>query len=976
MQLFKKTFFPFFFLFFFSQLSSAQSFPQAKKWADSVCKKMTLREQAAQLMIIRVPSKNTGKPYKEAIENIEKQGVGGICFFAGTAKDQLEATKNYQRKAKIPLWVSIDGEWGLSMRLTDIPAFPRQMLLGAIDNDSLIYQMGLEIAEECKKMGIHINFAPSVDINCNPLNPVIGMRSLGQSRDKVAYKAMMYAKGMQDGGIIAVAKHFPGHGDTDVDSHADIPIISHTQSYLDSVDMYPFKILSDCGVKGIMIGHLQIAAYDTTPNTPATLSANVVQKLLRQDVGFKGLVFTDALDMNGIRKYYLPGQAEIKALRAGVDVLVLPEKIPSTLDSICAEAKKDSAFRNLITLRCQEILMTKYNLGLNKLNLKNLQIPNGTNKETIANLTAEICDEAITIAKNKHSLLPLKNNRQGEICCILFDNDPMPHLQKTLNEYAQIDYFVLPKNSGKAIVDSICRATSAYHYVIMSLKGSSNGSVAKNYGVSDSNFQAVSEIQKNAKNSILILLGSPYLLPYFKNYENLTSIVLAYQNLPETQKASAQIIFGGLPSMGKLPVAADDTCFLMNSGFQNPKIRLGYKSPAQFGLGSSYFKKIDNIAQKGITAKAYPGCQVLIAKDGYIIHQKAYGKLSYEDTAKVTNETIYDLASVTKVAATTLAVMKLVESKKINLDDKLSNYLTYLQGSNKSDITIREALSHIAGLKSFDPFWKSTMVRGNYDSTLYSTTLKDSLCFVQICDSLFISKDCHDILFGKIAKSDTIAKKYLYSDFGFLLLGDLVKEVSGKPLDLFMDDSFFKPLGLNHTSFNPLSAGFSKSQIAPTENDELFRKTQIRGFVHDPSAALLGGVAGHAGLFSTASDLCVLLQILLNDGTYASQKFLKPETIDTFNHRHYENLNNRRGLGFDKPLIKSKSEHVTSLASQKSFGHSGFTGTYFWIDPEYNLIYIFLSNRVYPDAENKKIQTLDIRTDIHEAVYEAIKSRK
>ncbi len=965
---------PFLFLLF-SFASFSQPASKVFTWSDSVYNKMTMEERIAQLIIVRVPTEDKGKYYNEAIDNIEKYNVGGICFFAGTAPKQLQLTKIYQKKTKIPLLVSIDGEWGLGMRLTDIYCFPRQMMLGAIEDNSLIYQMGVEIGKQCKKMGIHINYAPVADLNSNPANPVIGLRSFGENKYKVSEKAIAYMKGLQENGTIAVAKHFPGHGDTETDSHSDLPVIAHTKAYIDSVDSYPFKALIKAGVDGVMIGHLQIPVCDAAKNSSASLSYNVISKFLRTELKFSGFIFTDGLDMKAITKYNKDGQAELKALLAGNDFLLLPEKVSPAIEAISSAAKNDTILQKIIERKCKRILQTKYRLGLMRMNFNLLQMPSYENILNAQLISQNIADQAITLVKNTNGVLPVDNIADYSIACISVENSSMADFRDLLDTYGPVEHIVLPSTFTTSAVDSLLPKLSQFNYTILALSSSATARAQQNYGLCDAVFYLTEKIQNISSSNVVLLFGTPYLVSRFYSMPKIQAVAVGYQNIDVVHKSMAQLVFGGLPSKGKLPVTAIKDSVVEGMGLFTNKTRLGYKLPRQIGLSNIYFQRIDSLVNAGIGAGAYPGCQVLVAKDGYIIHNKSYGKLTYQDPVPVTNASVYDLASLTKVCATTLVIMKLYENGKIRLDDKLSSYLSYLRNTDKSNITIRETMSHIAGFKAFYPFWRETLKDGFWDEDIYQFDPENKTLFYALTDSLYISKKYKQKILEKIAGIERNTKQeYLYSDFGFILLGDLAEKVSGKPLDVFMKENFYLPLGMNKTAFNPVSAGFNVDLIAPTEMDNNFRKSLIKGYVHDQTAAMLGGVAGHAGLFSNVSDLAALFQMLLNGGNYGEYQYLKKETIDTFNHRYYANLKNRRALGFDKPLINGKSEHVSSKASQSSFGHSGFTGTYFWVDPEYDLVYIFLSNRVYPDAENKKLAQMDIRTKIQDIIYEAVKN--
>lgn len=720
-------------------------------WVDSVMDQMTLEQMVAQLMVVRVPLKMDDNALARFESLLRSTEVGGVCFFVGTAQETLPLIKRFQALSCLPLLVCIDAEWGLGMRLKDCYSFPRNAVVGLLPPtmDTLVYQMGCEIGRQCRNMGIHVNFAPVVDINSNPNNPVIGVRSFGVDPERVAQLGIQYMRGLQSQGVMAVAKHFPGHGDTDADSHYELPVINHTRGYMDSVDLYPFARLIEAGVEGVMTAHLQVNAYEPEPNHPSSLSYNLVGDLLRKRLGFEGMVITDGLDMQGVTKYYPAGQAELQALLAGSDILLLPPDVPAAISTITKAAEDDATLRELVKMRCRRVLRTKYLHG-----------------------------------------------------CV----------------NANPDTWHVPDVADSLRCDTIVRA-----------------------------------------------------------------------------------------------------------------MRLVAES------------HIDSLVNDGIARQAFPGCQVLVMQGGHRVFRKAYGHLTYDSTSpQVTMNTVYDLASVTKMMATTLAVMKLVETGKVRLDDPLSRYLPYLKHSNKEKITLRQTLSHMARLKAFDDYWKEAAA----SATPYS----------QMIESIIDAPMLPD-------------EKYVYSDLGFILLGDLVEHVSGQTLDLFVHHHFYEPMGLCHTHFNPIDNGIDSLTIAPTELDTYYRHCLVQGHVHDPNAYSIGGVSGHAGLFSTADDLACLLQMLLNGGVYEGRRYLKAETIDLFNTRYYENKGCRRGLGFDKPVLTTGGGTCCVEAPQSSYGHSGFTGTLVWVDPDNGLIYIFLSNRVCPDASPNRLAQMNIRTNIQSEIY-------
>lgn len=941
---------------------------EADAWADKKMAHMSLDEKIGQMMFLRVPTNMTSKQQKEFEKIIRSHNPGGICFFKGTATQQVTLTRRFQHISDVPLMVTIDGEWGLGMRLTDCYSFPRQMLMGALSpkNDSLIIQFGEEVGNQCHKMGIHVNFAPVADINCNPANPVIGCRSFGENKRRVAKKSVYYATAMQSAGVMAVGKHFPGHGDTDVDSHMDLPLISHSKEYIDSVDLYPFAMLVSHGVRGMMVAHLQVNAYDDRTHMPSSLSERIVQPLLRERMGFDGLVFTDGIDMKGVSKYYKDGEGAIRAIRAGSDVILLPIDVDKTMKAIEKEAKQDPEFAQMIDDRCHRILREKYRCGLDK--SIQCKAPDKQDAERASRIAYQIAEKALTLVKNDNHVLPLDADQKQVVL----------EIGNSKNAVSKLD-----DNLTKSIADA--------GTVVMHLYA--NMGSANNYGVSNESIALINQVAAMKDvHSVLVIYGSPYILDLFaqplptnqkasqnaanaihnamNNTPRPDAIVMAYQDIDEVRRAVPLALNGINAFEGRLPVSAGN--YKEGTGLKatfRPQPVSPYARLADADMKEENFHRIDSLVLDGIAQHAYPGCQVLVARNGKIVYNRCYGHLTYDEGAPlVDSNTMYDIASLTKVTATTPAVMMLVDAGKVKLDDPISRYVPYLKGTNKSKVTVRAALSHNARLKAFDSYWKGATTDGSL-----TTASNNPEGYTAIGDKVYIADSYRDYVLKQIAQSELNKKKgYVYSDLGFILLAEMVSYVSGQSIDVFAYQHFYKPLHMESTTYQPLQHGYDVKRIAPTENETTFRNQTLRGYVHDPNAAAMGGVAGHAGLFSTATDLFKLYQMMLNEGSYDGHEYISAQTFRAFNTRHYAEKGIRRALGFDKPFINSPSTHVSPRASQKSFGHTGFTGTMVWVDPQYNLIYIFLSNRVHPTATPNKLASMNIRTNIQDEIYRSM----
>ena len=897
----------------------------ARRWADSIADKMSLEEKIGQLMVLRVPRNMTRKAQRKYEKLMVRNKVGGVCFFAGTTSQQLSLTRRFQEIADVPLLVCLDAEWGLGMRLTDGYSFPRQMTLGALpeEQDGLIQEMGEEIGLQCRDMGVHVNFAPVADLNTNANNPVIGVRSFGSNGERASQKGVRYFRGLQSQRVSTTAKHFPGHGDTDVDSHLDLPVVNHSKQQLDSIDTYPFRRMSQEGIRGVMVAHLQVNALDSTPNMPSTLSPKVM-RYLREDVGFVGLVFTDGMDMRGVTKHYKGGEAEALSLAAGADIMLLPPDVEASIRAVKEKALADTLFAQALDAKCRKVLREKYWCGLHALDLGALHAPTQESLRHSEKISERIARQALTLLRNDHAILPLREGEDGVVVV------PVGYGDSCVTTLAAVSA------EGLTWRQRIERADK----VVVNLYASTDPTSRRDYGVTPARKALIDSICVLNPRTALVLFGSPFALKFWHKDSAMrpAAVVVAYENIPVMRRAARAAT--DYPGILPVDVAGYEEGYVWRPAQQaeSPYSRL---SAAH--LDSTYFQKIDSIALSGIAAHAYPGCQIVVARDGQVVYNRAYGRQTYDKGSPlVDTNTLYDVASVTKVAATTLAVMKLVDMGKVRLDDKLSRYLPYLKRTNKRGITIRETLSHFARLKAFEPYWQHV-----------------------------VGVDQEGVLRQIAASKLGPRHMYVYSDNGFILLGDLVERVSGQRLDVFVHKHFYGPMGLSSTMFLPLEHGVGRARIAPTETDPDKRTGTLQGVVHDPNAAAMGGVAGNAGLFSTASDLAQLYVMLLDGGMYRGRRYLSQGVIDAFNTRYYTKYGNRRALGHDKPLPTPQGNTAPEV-SQSSYGHTGFTGAMVWADPEKGLVYVFLSNRVHPSSQDNKLAKMGIRTDIQSLIYQSI----
>ena len=946
--------------------------PQYARWADSVMKKLTPDERIAQLFMVAAYSDTLHheKNNEQVTKLITEQKIGGLIFFKGGPVRQAMLTNTYQSISKVPLLIGMDAEWGLAMRLDSVPKFPFQMTLGAMSNDSLVYQMGAEIARECKRLGVQEDFAPVIDINDNPENPVIGMRSFGENKMKVTDMGVAYMQGLQSEHVLACGKHFPGHGDTKTDSHLSLPIVDYPVSRLDTLELYPFMQLFGKGLSSTMVAHLYIPAFDSTKNRASTLSPKIVDTILRQKLGFNGLIYTDALNMQGVAKYYAPGIVDVNALLAGNDVLLFSEDVPKAIEEIKKAIKKKEITQEEIDARCHKILMAKAWAGLN--HFKPIALANlvkDLNSHEADLLSRKLAQNSITLVANYNKILPLMRLDTLRIASLVIGDSLPDGFQARMNDYANVTHFNFPFSGSDSTIGVIYQKLKNYNLVIIGV----NHTKLRPQDTFSISRQAIKMLDTVSKhyNVILDFFSDPYILAYLPQVHKAKAIIMSYQDLPYTQDYSAQLIFGGIGAKGKLPVTASNY-YLRNFGETTKPIRFEYTAPEEVGIDVSKLKAIDSIANYGLQQRAYPGCVVLVAKDGKVIYEKAFGYQNYNDTNHVKTTDIYDLASVTKIAATTPAFMKLYYMNKMLLGITLPVLMPDAKKSNKKKMVIEDILAHQAGLQASLQFVKGTMSGKMLRNGIYSTD-STALYPYAVAAHMFIRKDYKDTMMKMIMMSDVDKKPaYKYSDLGFIIIGNIVSGISGTPLDKYVADNFYKPMGLQTTGYHPLYR-FPLKRIMPTENDTVFRKQLLRGYVHDPTAAMLGGVAGHAGLFSDANDLAVLMQMYLNYGTYGGKRYLDSATVKLFTSCVYCSTGNRRGLGFDKPSIDGKDSPACDSASPDSYGHYGFTGTYTWVDPKYHLVYVFLSNRVAGGSDDNKLAKLNIRTNIMQVVYSSLK---
>lgn len=957
-----------------------------RHWVDSVMNKLSFKEKVGQLFIYTIAPVDAKRNLTLLHEVIDTYKIGGLLFSGGKVQNQAELTNRAQRQAKVPLMITFDGEWGLAMRLRGTPVFPRNMVLGCVQDNRLIYEYGREMARQCRQMGVQVNFAPVADVNINPQNPVINTRSFGEDPVQVADKVIAYASGLEEGGVLSVSKHFPGHGDTDVDSHKALPVLPFTRERLDSVELYPFKEAIRAGLGGMMVGHLQVPVVEPMGGLPSSLSRNVVYKLLTEELAFKGLIFTDALAMKGVS-----GNESIclQALKAGNDMVLAPRNLKEEMPAVLEAIEKGELSREDIESKCRKVLTYKYVLGLKKKPFIQLSgLEQRINTPQARDLIRRLNLAAITVLDNKKQILPLHEGKT-QTMALLEVGDPgdTNALAEQMSRYTSLARFRLSPKLTDEGVRLLHDSLAAYKRIIVAVSEQRLASYQSFF----TNFAP--------KSPVVYLFFTPgkMMLQIQGAVSHASAVVLGHTSHEEVQRQVADILFAKASVDGRLSASLGG---LFHTGVG---VTITPETPAHFipeehGLSSALLQRIDSIALDGIGQGAYPGCQVVVMKDGHRLVDKAFGTHAGAGSDRVEPTDIYDLASLSKTTGTLLALMKLYDKGRFNLTDKISDYLPFLQRTNKKDITVQELLFHQSGLPSSIAFYQEAIDKDSYKGKLFSARkdathplalgsnawvnpnfkFKEEYVSVvkkgdytwQISDSLWLNRSFGKVMEQKIADAPLGAKKYMYSDVGFILLGMLAEQLAGIPMDAYLQREFYEPMGLEQTGYLPLRQS-SKSEIVPSSVDRFLRKTTLQGFVHDEASAFRGGVAGNAGLFSTARDVARVYQMWLNGGELDGQRYLSKETCQLFTTT--ASKISRRGLGFDKPDANNPEKGICgNLASAEVFGHTGFTGTCAWADPANGLVYVFLSNRIYPDVTNRKLSKLHIRERIQNTIYEAM----
>ncbi|GAB1309513.1 glycoside hydrolase family 3 N-terminal domain-containing protein [Urechidicola sp. KH5] len=937
-----------------------------EKWVDSIMETLSVDQKIGQLFMVAAYSNRDDSHEKEISELIEKYHLGALIFFQDQPIKQAELTNTYQALSKVPMLIGIDGEWGLNMRLKKTFRYPWNMTLGAVEENELITSFGEQLGEHCNRMGIHMNFAPVVDVNINPKNPIIGNRSFGEDPENVTEKAIAFTRGMQSKRVIASAKHFPGHGDTATDSHYSLPQLDFTKERLDSIELAPYRALIQDGITGVMVAHLGIPSLEPNADLPSSLSKNIVTGLLKEEMGFKGIVISDALNMKASANFASSADVNLGAILAGNDLLDVPLDVPGSFKRFKEALETGELTMDRLDYSVRKILKTKYWVGLHQyepIKIENLLQDVNTKEDEV--LFRRLVEASQTLLRNEDEILPIKELDKQKIAYVkLGDADNDTYLE-TLQKYADVK--VVSGNS----IQEIQQQLKDFNLVILGYH-KSNINPWKSFKFSNLELQWIEAIAKKNK-TILNVFASPYSLLQIQEVKHLEGLLLSYQNSNTSQEIAAQMLFGALSAKGRIPVSINEHFKAGDGLFSGELLRLGYDIPESVNMSTEKLEKIDSVFKVVIDEEMAPGGQILVARHGKVVYHKAYGYHTYAKKKAVKLTDLYDLASVTKILGGLPLIMKGYEEGDYTLESTLGEIMPYTRDSNKEDITLKEALSHYGRMQAWIPYYVETMdsVSMLPDAFLYRREPSKEFN-IHVAKDMYLKDSYTDTIYKRIIDSDLLERQnYKYSGLIFYLFKQYFKKIYRNEMDVLNYAYFYNPVGASTLMYNPLSK-YPKERIVPSEVDNYYRMDTLQGYVHDMGAAMFSGVNGNAGLFGNSNDVAKMMQFYLQRGFYGGERLLKAETIDTFNKRHFLDDKVRRGLGFDKPQLDPDVENTCGCMSDKSFGHSGFTGTFAWADPETEIVYVFLSNRVYPTMDNNKLGEENIRTEVQRLVQEAI----
>lgn len=916
--------------------------PGPENWVSEMMNSLTLEQKVGQVMVPAIVAKyyqQDNPQFRNWEKLVRDYHVGGVMYFRANPYDIARSLDRLQAQSDIPLLIVADVEWGIAMRVNESTRFLQNMAIGATGSEDYAYQMGEITGKEARAMGIHIGFAPTVDVNNNPDNIIINTRSYGEDPQQVGRLGAAFIRGLQSQGIYATAKHFPGHGDTSTDSHINLPTIDAPADRLRTVELPPFQAAVDAGVKCVMVAHITYSDFPQMEGRPASMDRYFIQDVLRKQMGFEGMVLTDAMQMGGITENYWSGEAAVMALNAGADMVLLSPNFETTYQFVLQAVRDGRVAMTRLNDAVRKVLEAKKAQGLHlqhqpKIDLAKMEATVARPEHRAK--AEEIANAGMTLLRDKQNILPLAAERLEKVLVVSvtdeigaqqYNSQLLSEVQRRVPDAYAVH--IDPRSTEDEVRHAIELSDSVDAVITGAFVkwGSHKGSVS----LPDTTVKLLQDFFTIEKPMAVVAFGSPYTI---RQLPEVPSYLCAYETEPIAIRAATRAVFGEIPLKATLPVSIPGY-HQIGDGLKREarKMELRAESNDAISLQEAWM-----ILEKAMADSIFPGAQVAIVHQNQLIADRTFGRQTYDPASpEITPETLYDMASVTKVTTTTMVAMKLWEQRKIFLDIPIKSYLPEFSGGDKDSVTLRHLLTHSSGNHWWVDLWNKANNRQEALDYIYKLPLD------------FVPGD-----------------SMIYSDLGLILAGHILETVTGKTLDKMAAGYVFKSLGLENTMFNPPKSQLGR--IAPTEIGGSMNRGLIHGDVHDENAFFLGGVSAHAGLFSTARDMAALGQLLLNGGIYKHQRIYNPQTIDYWTSRQGITRTSTRALGWDTP-----SEHG-SLAgdyfSKGSFGHTGFTGTSLWIDPNRKVAVVLLTNRVHPTRERGGIGK--VRRDFHNAVMKAI----
>ena len=904
---------------------------------------LTLDEKIGQMIMVRMSGKfhnSSDYSIKDVKYLIDNFNVGGLIMFYGNVHGAAHNISLFQSLSKTPLLIASDYERGLGQWMSDGGTlFPSNMAVSASGKPLNAYQQGTVIANEAKSLGVHLVLAPVLDINDNPKNPIINLRSYGDNPIVVSNYGLEFINGIQDNGLLACAKHFPGHGNTDKDSHSSLPIINIDKKSINQNELIPFKNAIDSKVSSVMVGHLVVPSLDES-NLPATHSYKITTDLLKKDLGFEGLVITDGLEMGALSTNISNEESILRSIEAGADILLLPIDVVNAIRSIKSAIESGRIKEERIDQSVEKIWNMKTEVGLfSEIGYPDLEsISNVVDIKSHKKIADRIAQESITLVKDEKNSVPIKPEKINKLSHIILSMDDeakdyLSILSKDIKRTVRntSEYFI-NYTLDDILIDNLINKISNSDVVVVS----NLVRIRMDKGVSTIDKTHLEFIQKLSQKSNVPIIAIGFGSPYLNSYDYIDAYLLTYGYGNISVKAAANALFGREDIVGTLPVNLNEE-YVRGIGLKRLKrvSEFKKKEKSNYNLESAI-----SVINKAIDDKIFPGAQIFISKGEDVLLHSGFGKYSYDLDAKlVDTSSIYDIASISKVITTVPVVMKLVERRRISINNFVKEYYPSFTGRNKDKVKLSHLLTHSSGISGYVRYFDMPSIANEQD------ILNDIIN--------------RDLKFEP-------GSKFEYSDLGFILLKNIIEKTNRSNFESLVSRWVLNPLKMRNTYYNPSSSQIEN--IVPTENDKNFRKRLLKGEVHDENTYIMNGVSSHAGLFSNAWDMAIFAKLFLNKGVWLGKRHLGYSTVKKFLKKQNKPYGSDMALGWDTPSLSNSS--AGDYFSNGSFGHLGFTGTSLWIDPQEEIIIVMLTNRVYPSRKDRGIKK--VRRDFHNEVMKEI----